>query len=252
MSEKIPGGLAKGMSIRDLVTHHGKDSWASIQFESLEKQLEKELEKGIEVEMEHTTNKSVAREIAMDHLYEDPKYYTKLKKVETSESTIRTSLRKFLNEEYNRAEYLKWKRNNVTLRGIKNPGEENGGGESLGRGLYTAFLGNKAMAKEYGHVHYVVNAIPKHPLKFNSLNDWEIWFGNVLLKNYSNAAGLPRPDKRHFQQTTSIENELQKMGYDGIIIKGREMVNFKPSDVLYFKDEHQLENYYNNVINPQH
>jgi glucan phosphoethanolaminetransferase (alkaline phosphatase superfamily) len=44
--------------------------------------LSKQLEAGINVEMEHTTNKKVAEEIARDHLNEDPKYYLKLKKVE--------------------------------------------------------------------------------------------------------------------------------------------------------------------------
>lgn len=39
-----------------------------------------ELRRGIKVEMEHTTDPEVAREIAMDHLYEHPKYYTKLLK----------------------------------------------------------------------------------------------------------------------------------------------------------------------------
>lgn len=39
-----------------------------------------ELEKGIKVEMEHTNSKAKAEEIARDHLAEDPKYYTKLKK----------------------------------------------------------------------------------------------------------------------------------------------------------------------------
>lgn len=38
-----------------------------------------ELLKGITVELEHTNDENVAREIALDHLKEDPKYYTKLK-----------------------------------------------------------------------------------------------------------------------------------------------------------------------------
>jgi len=38
-----------------------------------------ELMMGIEVEREHTTNKKIAKEIALDHLAEDPQYYTKLK-----------------------------------------------------------------------------------------------------------------------------------------------------------------------------
>jgi len=41
-----------------------------------------ELFKGTQVEMEHTTDRSVAEIITMNHLDEDPEYYTKLKKVE--------------------------------------------------------------------------------------------------------------------------------------------------------------------------
>jgi hypothetical protein len=42
-------------------------------------EIEDALVVGTESEMEHTDNKSVAKEIALDHLGEDPKYYTKLK-----------------------------------------------------------------------------------------------------------------------------------------------------------------------------
>lgn len=45
-------------------------------------ELKKALAAGIKVELEHTTDKGVAKEIALDHLAEDPKYYEKLKKVE--------------------------------------------------------------------------------------------------------------------------------------------------------------------------
>lgn len=38
-----------------------------------------ELKIGLEVEGEHTSDKKAAMEIALDHLKEDPKYYTKLK-----------------------------------------------------------------------------------------------------------------------------------------------------------------------------
>jgi len=41
-----------------------------------------ELKKGIEHELEHTNDKILAKEIAMDHLAEDPKYYTHLEKIE--------------------------------------------------------------------------------------------------------------------------------------------------------------------------
>lgn len=37
-----------------------------------------ELAQGIKVEMEHTNDPAVAKQIALDHLSEDSKYYTKL------------------------------------------------------------------------------------------------------------------------------------------------------------------------------
>ncbi len=75
--EKIKGGLSSGKSLTDIAKKH------KIDIESLKTQLSK----GIKVEMEHTDNKQTAKEIAMDHLYEDPKYYTKLKKIEATEAT---------------------------------------------------------------------------------------------------------------------------------------------------------------------
>lgn len=42
--------------------------------------IKQELEMGIaEESKEHTSNKSLAMEIALDHLYEDPRYYSKLR-----------------------------------------------------------------------------------------------------------------------------------------------------------------------------
>lgn len=48
-------------------------------------EIAQQLDKGIKVELEHTKDKSVAKEIALDHLAEDPKYYTKLASVELEE-----------------------------------------------------------------------------------------------------------------------------------------------------------------------
>lgn len=45
-------------------------------------EIEKELKMGTEHEKEHTKDTKKAREIALDHLLEDPKYYTKLHKME--------------------------------------------------------------------------------------------------------------------------------------------------------------------------
>jgi hypothetical protein len=81
--EALPGGLAKGMSLEDIAKKHHKDG-SKYSLTSLVRMLEDEMKKGIRVEMEHTKNIKVAMEIAKDHLYEDPKYYTKLKKIEES------------------------------------------------------------------------------------------------------------------------------------------------------------------------
>lgn len=45
-------------------------------------QIETQLAKGIQIELEHTTDKHVAQEIALDHLNEYPDYYDRLEKVE--------------------------------------------------------------------------------------------------------------------------------------------------------------------------
>ena len=155
-----------------------------------------------------------------------------------------------LREEYNHRDYLKWKRNNVTLRGMKDGtmGDEegNGSGAMLGLGLYTAPLSNKAMAKEYGTVNFVLNAIPKKPLIFRGLNDWEIWIQRNLFMKYSKNE---MPDSREFHKHDTVENAIQKMGYDGVIIKGREMVNFSPPEnVMYFQNERQLQDYYDDFV----
>lgn len=43
---------------------------------------QEELAMGEKVELEHTTDPAIAKEIATDHLTEDPKYYTHLKEME--------------------------------------------------------------------------------------------------------------------------------------------------------------------------
>lgn len=70
--QKVAGGLSAGMSIEDIAKHHGVGM----------DELKPEYDKGIKVEMEHTKDPEIAAEIARDHLYEDPKYYTKLATIE--------------------------------------------------------------------------------------------------------------------------------------------------------------------------
>jgi len=72
-SEKIEGELADGKSIEEIATHHNT---------SVE-QISKQFEMGIKVEMEHTNDRERAEEIAKDHLWEIPDYYTRLDKMES-------------------------------------------------------------------------------------------------------------------------------------------------------------------------
>jgi hypothetical protein len=75
--EKLKGGLSDNKTLQDISKKHNEP------IDSLEKQVKM----GLKIEKEHTNDKVKANEIVMDHLFEDPKYYTKLSKIETKEST---------------------------------------------------------------------------------------------------------------------------------------------------------------------
>lgn len=45
-------------------------------------QIKSQLAKGVRVEMEHTSHRDVAHEIALDHLGEEPDYYDRLEQAE--------------------------------------------------------------------------------------------------------------------------------------------------------------------------
>ena len=70
---KVVGGLSDDSSLNDIAKKH------NVSIDSIKHQLKL----GIAVEMEHTNDKKIAKEIAMDHLVELPDYYTRLKKIET-------------------------------------------------------------------------------------------------------------------------------------------------------------------------
>lgn len=100
--EKLEGGIGDNKTLMDLAKKHTKSKFAkSFSKERVQKMydhLEGQLKKGIKVEMEHTDSKQKAKEIAMDHLTEDPNYYNKLarihnegEKVEAKEATTSAS-----------------------------------------------------------------------------------------------------------------------------------------------------------------
>lgn len=68
------------MTLNDIAKLHcKKDS----ELKNMILHLQNQLKDGIKVEMEHTSDISKCREIAMDHLTEDPNYYIKLKGIES-------------------------------------------------------------------------------------------------------------------------------------------------------------------------
>jgi len=85
MENKLKGGLADGKTIEDIARKHSVFVGT----------IKLALEKGMKVEKEHASDKQTEKEIAMDHLWEDPEYYEKLdkmenkgkKKIETKECT---------------------------------------------------------------------------------------------------------------------------------------------------------------------
>lgn len=78
-------GLAANKTVEDIAKKHNVD------VESIKTQLAK----GIQVEHEHTTDEQTAKKIAMDHIYENPHYYDKLKKIEGEEDYVEKRKEKF-------------------------------------------------------------------------------------------------------------------------------------------------------------
>ena len=71
----LKGGLADNKTLKQIANKHS-DKISS---------LRNQLKIGVKIEMEHTNDKDIAFEIAMDHLMEDPNYYTNLNKIEKGE-----------------------------------------------------------------------------------------------------------------------------------------------------------------------
>jgi hypothetical protein len=92
-SDEVEGGKADDMTAADIAK----------KFKVSLLNVNKQIEMGIKVELEHTKNHKLAKDIAMDHLSEMPDYYTRLDKMETAaikhwgKKEIKEALRKYLN-----------------------------------------------------------------------------------------------------------------------------------------------------------
>jgi 8-oxo-dGTP pyrophosphatase MutT (NUDIX family)/cell division septation protein DedD len=82
--ERIPPGM---------ISEDYRSDVARIRYQ--DESFEDELSRGIEVEREHTDDPKVARKIALDHLREDPEYYTKLKAAGIKGESIRVWTSRF-------------------------------------------------------------------------------------------------------------------------------------------------------------
>jgi hypothetical protein len=69
---KIPGGKSEGKTIADIARKHGMPIT----------KVESAIRRGVRIEKEHTTDPAIAREIAKDHIYENPRYYEVLARIE--------------------------------------------------------------------------------------------------------------------------------------------------------------------------
>ena len=72
--DSLEGGMSDDKSLADIANLHG----APLEL------IELMMKWGIDVEMEHTKCPKLAKEIAMDHLVEDPIYYKKLKDMDAN------------------------------------------------------------------------------------------------------------------------------------------------------------------------
>ncbi len=72
---ELKGGKADGMNLVDIAKKHAGDYY---DYRNLLPIVKQEFIKGYAIEREHTSDPNVAKEIALDHLYEHPRYYTRL------------------------------------------------------------------------------------------------------------------------------------------------------------------------------
>ncbi len=87
--EKLSGGKADGMTTKDIAKKHGV-SLSSI---------EKEIKLGLPIESEHTDSKEKQMEVVLDHLFEDPEYYSNKKTgLITKEKEAEKRMEKSVNE----------------------------------------------------------------------------------------------------------------------------------------------------------
>jgi hypothetical protein len=106
--ENLKGGVSDNKTLEDIAKKHDKKGYYHI--DNMLSSLKKQLNKGIKVEMEHTKDKSKAREIAMDHLWEHPNYYDRLEKIESKEGSNVSAKKQFAQDLKTDKDYNEFKK----------------------------------------------------------------------------------------------------------------------------------------------
>ena len=84
--DKLKGGISDDKTLVQIAKRHDAKGYYHIN--DMVASLKKQIKIGLPFEMEHTDSEEVAMEIVKDHLWEDPSYYTKLKKAGLDEKKI--------------------------------------------------------------------------------------------------------------------------------------------------------------------
>lgn len=137
MKNTLKGGKSDKLSLQDIAN----------KFDVNVEGIKSQLQKGIRVEMEHTSDKEKATEIATDHISEFPDYYDRLEKMENKAD--KETKTKEMNE------------NNKTL--IKRLLREN-----IEEGPITRAVGTAAMAASSLMSPKVQASVPKHPTEMTT------------------------------------------------------------------------------------
>ena len=121
--EKLVGGKADKMSLGDIAQKHAyddsKDSTSKDKINKMLSHLKSQFEKGLKVEKEHTKDVAKAKEIVMDHLSEDPHYYTKLSKIENKEDYAKSAKKQFSQDLQSDKDYIEFKKRANYKQGFK-------------------------------------------------------------------------------------------------------------------------------------
>lgn len=206
----LPGGLGDNLSLNDIARLHRV---------TLER-VKHCLKIGIKVELEHTSNKRLAAEIAKDHLVEDIDYYINLQKIEEKLPTNKIDYTQFPNPTKNKdfldkglldgeVEDDKIKNKLVSIPAIKlKPSQEDIYlGKTIGSAIDKAYTGDAGIviSKEYyildGHHRFAAAMLDNPNAKIKGLIV-DLSIGDLIpvLRSVGDALNNPRgqtPPKGH-------------------------------------------------------